>query len=284
VTSTRPLLIRCKAIFGGALVSGAVLFGCVLPDRDIQIVDENIQNKHAVRFVEPTPLSLEALDACEEELGNKTSLCQPGEPEDVLPHYLDPTYRDPTNNDALIYNFCSCDLAAGEESNVELNAFTLYVEDRLDDKSPSPSKLYAAALLDPLPDSIYPQDSVRYRDYLDPLRPLDLDDQLAYEPSKRPLPLLHALNFGYGERIDLCNRADNNPLKLGYHELRIIVTDRPWFQATPKALEDEAGIPQAGVPDIAGGATFDTISYIFRCDDKTVPHCLTDCSVPTEEQ
>ena len=45
-----------RLLLGAALLSGATLggstIGCVLPDRDIQIVDENIQNKHAVRIVE----------------------------------------------------------------------------------------------------------------------------------------------------------------------------------------------------------------------------------------
>lgn len=271
-----------------AVIAGwATAGGCVLPDRvlvlDVLVDDLDV----AVRFVEPTPLSPEALEACEDEIGDKQLICQPGEPEFVLPHYLDPTYRDPKSNDALIYNFCSCDRSAGEESKYQLNPFTLYVEDRLDDVDKSPSPLYAAALLDLhlRPESTDPQNSVRYRDYIDPLEPLVLDDQLEYEPSKRPPPLLRALNVGGdsdigGGTIDLCNRANDTPLKRGYHELRIMVTDRPWYKINPEDVEG-----QAGVPDLANGATFDTVSYIFRCDDKLEDsHCKDDCAKPMEQQ
>lgn len=272
MTPTRRLLL-----LSGVILCGGALTGCVLPDRDIQIVDENIQNKHAVRFVEPTPLSSEALDACEEALSDKPSLCQPGEPEVVLPHYLDPTI---SKDGSLIYNFCSCDRLVGEESRYKLPPFSLYVEDRLDDVDKSASQLYAAALLDLPANSIDPQDSVRYLDYIDPLRPLDLESSLEYEPLKRPDPLLRVLNVGYDNEIDLCNRANSTPLKSGYHELRIIVTDRPWFKADAKGV-----LGQVGVPDIAGGATFDTISYIFRCDDKTAEHCqMGDCFKPQVEE
>ncbi len=277
-TTTRPLLLGAARRFGllGGSMVGCMLVGCVLPDRDIQIVDENIQNKHAVRFVEPTPLTPEAQDACDDGFNGKLLICQPGEPDFVLPRYLDPTYLEPLNG--LIYNFCSCDRAAGEESKFQLNSFNLYVEDRLDDVDKGPSPLYAAALLDLRPDSTDPQNSVRYRDYIDPLQPLDLDDQLKYTPLKRPDPKLRVLNIGGEGTVDLCNRANDTPLKRGYHELRIMVTDRPWFKADPEDVEG-----QAGVPDIASGATFDTISYIFRCDDKTDEHCQTECAKPTEQ-
>lgn len=276
-STTRPLLLGAAILFGS--IGGSVV-GCVLPDVDIQIVDENIQNKHAVRIVEPTPLTDEAQDACDEGFTGKPLICQPGEPEFVLPRFLDPTYPDPKSNNALIYNFCSCDRAAGEESKFQLNSFNLYVEDRLDDVDKGPSPLYAAALLDLRPESTDPQNSVRYRDYLDPLQPLDLDDQLKYTPLKRPDPKLRVLNLGGDGTIDLCNRANDTPLKAGFHELRIIVTDRPWFRPDPDDVEG-----QAGVPDIANGATFDTISYIFHCDDKTVDHCkMEDCAKPTEQQ
>jgi len=279
VTTTTRRLPLGAALLCAANIGGSAL-GCVLPDRDIQIVDENIQNKHAVRIVEPTPLSPEAQDACDDGFAGKLLICQPGEPEFVLPHYLDPTYADPTSQNALIYNFCSCDRAASEESKFQLNPFPLYVEDRLDDVDKGPSPLYAAALLDLRPDSLDPQNSVRYRDYIDPLQPLDLDDQLNYTPLKRPDPKLRVLNIGGEDTIDLCNRANDTPLKAGFHELRIIVTDRPWFKADSDDVEG-----QAGVPDIANGATFDTVSYIFHCDDKTVDHCkMDDCVKPTEQQ
>ncbi len=275
MTPIARLLILSGVIVGGTL--GA----CVLPDRFIQIVDENIQNKHPVRLVEPTPLSFEAQKACDDEFDGKLLLCQPGEPEFVLPHFLDPAYADPTEQNALIYNFCSC--AVDEESSVQLNSFDLYVEDRPDDVDKELSKIYAAALLDLRPGSLDPQNSVRYRDFIDPLQPLGLDDQLNYTPLKRPDPKLRVLNFGGGSTVDLCNDAIDTPLSRGFHTLTIIVTDRPWFTAPPDD-GDEDGKIQAGVPDIAGGATFDTTSYIFHCDDKTNAHCMTECAAePTGE-
>jgi len=273
---TRPLLLGA-ALLGGSMV-GDLLVGCILPDRDIQIVDENIQNKHAVRFVEPTPLTPEAQEACDAGFKGKDAICQPGEPELVLPHLLDPNYLDPESG-TYIYNFCSCDHAAGYESRNKLLPFPLYVEDRLDDVDKDPSPLYAVALLDLRPGATDPQNSVRYRDYISPLQPLDLEDQLDYSPLKRPSPKLRVLNVGGANEVDLCNGANDTPLTRGYHELRIMVTDRPWFKADPADPEG-----QAGVPDIANGATFDTTWYIFRCDDKTDEHCLTECFKPDAEQ
>ena len=272
MTPTRRLLI-----LSGVILGGGVLTSCVLPDRYIQIVDENIQNKHPVRLVEPTPLSFEAQDACDDGFKGKLLICQPGEPELVLPHFLDPTYADPKEQNALVYNFCSC--AVDEEGSVQLNSFPLYVEDRADDVDKELSKIYMAALLDVRPESTDPQNSVRYRDHIDPLQPLDLDDQLNYTPLKRPDPKLRVLNFGGFRTIDLCNNAIDAPLSRGFHTLTIIVTDRPWFKAPPEEGEEDDKI-QAGVPDIAGGATFDTTSYIFHCDDKTDLHCTTECAKP----
>jgi hypothetical protein len=83
------------------------------------------------------------------------------------------------------------------------------------------------------------------------------------------------LKLGDGDkRVDLCNDVDSldKPLARGYHTLRLIVTDRPWFS-------DDSG-PKFGVPDLASGATYDTLTYIFHCDDKTNPdddHCVTEC-------
>ena len=102
-------------------IAALVLSGCILPDRGIIIVDENVQNKHPVRFVEPTPISPEALDACLSlDEVRPEELCQPGEAATVLPHFLDPKIA--------AYDFCSCDVDT-ERDQTPLTVTTLYVED-----------------------------------------------------------------------------------------------------------------------------------------------------------
>lgn len=269
------------ALGTGALILAASL-SCVLPDRDINIVDEDIQNKHAVRIIEPTQLSATAKVACDAALKalQIPLVCQLGDPATSLPHFLDPAYKHPSDK-GISYDFCSC--PAGEKSSVKLNTFTLYVEDRPDDLDQD-VELFAAAQLDMLPGSIEPHLSVRYTQIIDPDDTLpDETAELDYRPLKRPKPQIRSLTFGLDGKTDLCNDANDTPLAPGFHTLRLIVTDRPWFQPAPNPDHPDVTPPdQPGVPDIAGGATFDTVSYVFHCDDPTAQHCQDACAKPEE--
>ena len=250
-----------------------MLAACILPDRGIIIVDENVQNKHPVRFVEPTPLTPEALDTClslDEVKPNE--VCQPGDAATVLPHFLDPTKLD--------YNFCSCEIDS-EEDSIKLPAVTLYVEDRANDVNKGLDDIFAALMLDLRPDEEDPSRKVLYQSYVNPNVALKATTAIEYEPPRRPDTgrELRQLNLGLpsddrADQIDLCNGA-GLPLSLGYHTLRVIVSDAPWFNPT-----DDEQDRQIGVPDLANGATYDTLEYVFHCDDKSDPdnkHCVDQC-------
>ena len=246
--------------------------GCVIPDRGLQINDEKVTNKHPVRFVEPTPLTLEAALLCIAMFKNedeKTAVCQPSEPDTVLPHFLDPAFAD--TEDQKPYNFCTC--SPDKEDKLRLQATTLYVEDRKNDPDEDVT-LYAALQLDLEPAELEPHRMVAYTAYLNPELALTAPTNLNYKPPRRQNTYreLRELYLGQSEeRMDLCN-GNGPPLRSGFHTLRVIVTDQEWFS------EDED--PHWGVPDLARGATYDTMEYIFHCDDATNaadPHCETQC-------
>ncbi len=249
-------------------LAALALAGCVLPDVDIVIVDEDVQNKHAVRFVESIQLTADARDTCDAEL-EAPKVCQPGEAAVALPAFLDPAIKT--------YQFCACDLL--QEDTRKLPATTLYVEDRKNDVGQDLANIYAALQLDIDAAETEPYRAVAYRDIVNPSAPLKKPAEINYAPPKRPPENagreLRELRLGEPEnRMDLCNGASNRPLGRGFHTLRVIVTDLPWFNP---GVEDTDRQP--GVPDLAGGATFDTLSFTFYCDDKTNPDgvCATQC-------
>jgi hypothetical protein len=251
------------------LVAVVALSACILPDLEIDVVNEDIQNKQAVRIVEPIELTDDATAACElaaNEADKSVEICpQPGL--GALPHFLDPSVS--------LYNFCACDKG---ERHKKLRESTLYVEDRDDRRKEGKDPLYAALQLDLDPTTSTPHLYVRYTDFVDPQVELPEDDQISYKPVKRPDPKVRVLKLGAGdERIDLCNDVDDldRPLAAGYHTVRLIVTDRAWYT-------NDDGELQRGVPDLASGATYDTITYVFHCDDKTAEHCQTEC-VPEDD-
>lgn len=238
-----------------------IVAACILPDRDIVIENEDIQNKNGVRIVEPIELTDEALLSCEEAAADQGEGCpQPGSR--PLPHFLDPTNEE--------YKFCACD--ALESNTKKLRASTLYVEDRDENRDQELDTLYAAIQLDLDPEDINPHLYVRYQDYVNPSIRLRLDNQLNYNPIKRPDIKLRELNLGDPDnRIDLCNGALDQPLARGWHHIRVVVTDRAWFI-------DDDGNTKPGVPDLAQGATYDTTEYVFFCNDKANEEtCKTEC-------
>lgn len=266
----------------------AALAACILADSLIDIEDDQISNKQAVRIARSMVLSDDANAACDQTLGNEDNYgCpQPGiDPKDVLPQFLDPTYSPPTAPQARPYDFCSCGTAEYDKNR--LPGLTLYVEDRDEDprtRKPEDS-IYAALLLDLDKADPKPFNSLKYLDYLDSNTPLAIAADIDYAPIRRPTPVLRQLNLGDTDTpLDLCNRAGDEPLAEGYHTLRVLVTDRPWFERTAK---DGQMITQIGVPDLDAGATFDFITYTFHCDikreddDETKAydesHCVTQC-------
>ena len=236
------------------VAASLALVHCIIPDRDIDVINEDIQNKQAIRIVEPIELTEDAALACEaaaKEADELAEACpQPGIR--ALPHFLDPKIPG--------YNFCACDKG---ERHKQLAESTLYVEDR-DERKGKLDTLYAALQLDLDPNTTEPDQYVRFQKFVNPQVSLSKDDQLNYKPVKRPDPNLRILKLGAGdELIDPCNDVGelNQPLTRGYHTMRLIVTDRGWY------VNDE-GETQPGVPDLAGGATYDTRVYVFHCNGK----------------
>lgn len=289
----------CRA---AAALSALALVGCVLPDRYIVIVDEDVQNKHPIRFVEPTPMTYEAARACLlvlDEMDLDTAACQPSDPEYNLPAFLDPAYfeRDDAGQPYYPYRFCSCDPDKSDSNR--LPETTLYVEDRKNDIGEKVRNLYAALQLDLRPGDTEPQHKVAYTSFVDP-KLLIAQSDIEYEPPKRPPSVagreLLEVKLGFSERqMDLCNDA-GQPLARGFHTLRVIVTDAPWFIPSPEEPDTDTDDPdpitetqrQVGVPDIANGATYDSLTFTFFCGRYQAPagdtpvvdaHCEAQCIV-----
>ena len=276
---------RRIALVASMMIPIIMMASCVLPDRGIIISDERVQNKHPVRFVEPTPVTNEAGNLCLAVLMKMkmpTSVCQPSDPTVALPHFLDPNYQDAEKT--YPYRFCSCD--GSKVDTRKLPAVTLYVEDRADDIDQGLDPIYAALQLDLRPDESEPQSTVAYQNYVIPSAALAEPADLAYAPPARPNEAagraLRELNLGLSDyQIDLCNGVGTTPLARGFHTLRVIVTDAPWFTPpAPEARPKEMQIQQLGVPDLAEGATYDTLTYTFHCGDKTDDYCVNQCEAP----
>ncbi|MEZ4453523.1 MAG: hypothetical protein R3B09_28950 [Nannocystaceae bacterium] len=269
-----------------ALAPALLVFAgsCIRTDV-LEVNDGSLVNRNAVRIVEPIILTAEAQEGCDDPTSEETiELCPqpPGDPHSVLPHFLDPNFKDSSSKTPL-YDFCSC-----PDNQVDLGSLTsvtFYMEDRdavgeangdktLDD-------LYAALLLDPDPTDDRPQLAAAYSAYYNPQEALELasvqSNNDVYRPIGRDTIQLRELKLGdeNGTRFDLCNGAGKDPLSVGYHRLDIVVTDRPWV-----TLDNE--VVQVGVPDLAQGATFDVATYVFRCDDSMTDlsgndHCNNQC-------
>ena len=288
----RPVLV--------ALSLGTACLACVLADQEINFEDVQITNRNPVRLVEATMLSPEAERSCApEEDRNKISdeeayaYCpQPGiNPRDVLPHFLDPAYtRTDDDDDSAIKNpfvFCSCEEEGKRDSQTLYT--TLYVEDQDEEpRSRDPKdSIYAALLLDMPERARRPTNYLDYQRYVDPGRALEFS-ALPYSPRKRRDPQLRELVLGPSVAgddqtgIDLCN-GGSRVLEAGFHSLTVMVTDRPWFRPEDGGI----GSAHAGVPDLANGATFDSITYVFYCGSATVDgdpnKCAERCTTPGQD-
>lgn len=252
---------------GAVLMALSLGTSCILPDYDIVIEDEKISNKAPVRIAEQTAMPTAADLACGDD-----GCPQPGADIAIpLPHFLDPNLKDAKGDQP--YAFCSC--PSGKFDSRALPAFTIYVEDRdeNDDRDPSDS-IYAALQLDLDPADPDPARTSAYPTYVDPDRRLDLAD-IDYEPLFRTNPHLRSLEIGDEDvRVDLCNRAQSTALPTGYHSVRVIVSDRAWFK--------QDGRTQPGVPDLAIGATFDTVTFVFHCEAPDNEVCQVSCKPPDD--
>ena len=264
-----------RACGTAGLVIVATLTGCILPDRDIRI-ESGIDNENAVRIVQRAPM-LEEMD----------QRCNPPDQEAQFDATYCPQVRR-TRASGLVLppdgDFCVC--PAGDRRAIA--SFEIYAEDADRDGEKPRDTIFGVVLIDPDAADEDPQHAVAYRDHWEPGRAGERIDDGDDQAGDRTAPpngraaaglSVFPLDDSTGDRkIDLCNDA-GRPLVPGLHTLRFMVTDRPFFR--PRALDldgnpafeadgDPAfGNEQSGVPDLAAGATYATIDYVFECRDSS---------------
>lgn len=267
---SRPLWVALTSLVGA----------CIIPDSGIQLEIQR-SNPGAVRLVQPVAISAEALAACENDAG----VCPV--PDRTLPFGL--------ISSAVDRPFCRC-----PSNQRDLNAlyqFDIFVEDPdvdpQDERDPIDT-LLGALILDPDPNN---GPAVAYENYLPTSQAARLvQGNPAYDEAiERPPPNLKAWTLGIESPVDLCNNNNGVAVAPGLHTIQVVVTDRPWYVPVSEREEDGVSLPEvqgntfvreinedpiAGVPDLPGGATFDTATYVFECLDSAESD-LCNCSQPT---
>lgn len=252
----------------------AAPISCIIPDYKIKIVG-GLANPGAVRVIERIPLPLEMLELClkdEDEPSGEDDFCHQVAATSQPSGLIRPSEGD----------FCIC--PKGERDMRAIPSFTIFAEDPDVAGDEAKDTLHGVLLLDPDPSSSDPRDAVAYEKYLKcgpgrkiPYQVRDRDPEISVETRD---PIAHwefRLDDGSGRGwVDLCNGNGDRQLERGLHNLQFMVTDRPFFRpilldAEGMPIFDESGQPllgdeQCGVPDIANGATYSTIYFVFECD------------------
>jgi hypothetical protein len=260
--------VRCT------LAIAILVSACILPDRDIRF-ESGLENESAVRIVQRAPITAQM-----------DELCNPEDPQDEYDDTFCPQVMR-TRASGLVRpsagDFCVC--PTGDQRTIL--PFEIYAEDADREGDSAKDAIFGVALLDPELAVDYPWDSIAYERYWTPGREGErigdgseqVNDRTA-PPSGRDPVGLTVFQLGATERdIDLCNQA-GRPIAPGLHTLRFMVTDRPFFRPSTFFGEDEVfGQDQFGVPDLAAGATYATIDYVFECRDLTDEDADCDCEV-----
>jgi hypothetical protein len=247
-----------------------VAAGCIIPDAGIVVQDEFL-NMGAVRIVEPTPVTTRADDDCVE----RTTLSGCPKIPDTLPSGL-------IRPDLPL---CVCpdrDFGLG-------GGFDIFVEDPdIDAEGDPEDEILGALFLDMPADPDDPRDYLAYTNRLPPEEPARKVRGDEVQTIERPDPHLKSWALGDRGPVDLCNDNDGAKIDAGLHELRLMVTDRPWYRplmrdAEGKPLQDEDGAlvydePVIGMPDLSAGATYDTTAYVFQCYESTSPPEGIECN------
>ncbi|MEM7157512.1 MAG: hypothetical protein AAF799_32025 [Myxococcota bacterium] len=266
--SPRP---RLRSRLAAVLICGAALGGtdCIIPDAGI-IVEDEFLNAGAVRIVEPTPVTIRADEDCDE----LTTLGGCPRVPDTLPSGL-------IRTDSPLCVCPGADQGLGE--------FDIYVEDPDVDEDGDPRDDILGALFLDMPSTASdPSLFLAYTGLLAPDEPATRFRASDVQTIERPDPHLKAWTLAGQPRVDLCNDNDGIQIPPGLHVLRLIVTDRPWYtpvlrDADGMVIEDEdgevvLGDPVVGMPDLAGGASYDTRSYVFECLDSSDPVAGSGCN------
>jgi hypothetical protein len=267
---------------------------CIIPDREI-VIDPGLDNPNAVRIIQRAPQLLPEMDdLCNPEVTPEGDTDDPElsfcpEVRDTLPSGL----IRPFFGDA----FCICpgpqDQAVRDSRAI--STFEIYAEDGDVQGNAAKDTIYGVILLDVDPSTSAPQNFVAYENYWDPCRAGEhisvsegREGDLTAPPVGREsnqVTVFKLDDSGDKRLIDLCNNDQGRSLPAGLHDLQFMVTDRPFF--TPPEIVDDVpfvgsdgevrpGNQQCGVPDLAAGATYAVIDYVFECVDSALdaPDCM----------
>lgn len=256
----------------GLLAALALGCACIIPDTNIG-VQPNRTNPGSIHIVQAVALSTQANEACAQEPGFE--VC-PLPPDTVVPGLIE------VENQA----FCVCE--GGRDGNA-LGGFDIFVEDPdVDDDGEPRDTLIGAFLLDVDPDAEQLSQFIAYTNYFPTSGPAQRIP--SEQPIERPATNLRSWTLGVDTTVDLCNDNNGTPLMPGLHNLRVLVTDRPW--PFPVVLDSE-GLPtpagdgfardesqdaRVGVPDTPGGASYDVVDFVFRCVDESSEEGINVCN------
>jgi hypothetical protein len=249
--------------------AGICCASCIIPDAGI-VVEDEFRNVGAVRIVEPTPVTARADADCDE----RTPLAACPKLNVTLPSGL------------IRPEFPLCVCPSGD---IGVGGFELFVEDPdIDEQGDPADEILGALFLDMPADPDDPRDHLAYTSYLPPEEPASRFRASDLQTIERPDPHLKAWTIAPDSRVDLCNDNDGAKVATGLHELRLVVTDRPWYRpamvdAMGEPVVDEDGEPMfhepvIGMPDLSSGATYDTTAYVFECHDATTPPPGIECN------
>ncbi|MCR9165476.1 MAG: hypothetical protein ACE37F_12055 [Nannocystaceae bacterium] len=268
-----------------------LLAACIVPDRGISF-EGGPENEGAVRILQRAPLPEQweawCLDrdadiAVSEAIDGGTG---------VFCHSVEETRSGGLIRGEGGEAMCVC--PAGQRDLRAPELWTIYAEDPdLEGDDPA-DVLYGVLLLDPDPVSNEPSAAVAYENYLEPCAPGRVVDPLSvtepmrdmasgalFYPSRVEPPLARndawqwafRLDDAASARVDLCNDDNGSSVGPGLHNLQFMVTDRPFF----RAVRDDVERLQCGVPDVAAGATYAVINYVFECVDGTNEATADQC-------
>lgn len=265
----------------------AALSSCIVPDRDIRI-DPGLDNEGAVRIVQRAPRVPDMDEFCNAEKPDSYELANCPEVRRTQPSGL-LRARDGGS-------FCVC--PGGDKR--ALDSFEIYAEDGDVEGDRAQDTIYGVALLDLDNSTMNPEYDVGYQNYWAAGLPGErisvgenVEDNRTQPPIGRESTQLSVfpLDDGTG-RIDLCNNDNGGQLLPGLHDLRFMVTDRPFFRPRRLDLDGDPAVdangdplylgPVFGMPDLAAGATYAVIDYVFECKDAALdaPNCEQDPPPP----
>lgn len=269
---------------------------CIVPDREIRF-EGGPANEGAVRILARAPVPSQWDAWCLDRVADE----QVSEDVDEGTASFCPNVAA-TKAGGLIHDpaepLCICPDAQRDARAPLL--WTIYAEDPDLDGDVPQDALYGVLLIDPDPADGEPSAAVAYENYLEPCAPgVAIDARQVAEPRRdadggRVYPVRveppvarntapqwrFDIDDASSDLFDLCNDDNGTALGPGLHNLQFMVTDRPFF----RAMRDDVERLQCGVPDVAAGATYAVINYVFECVDGTLEENEDQCACEDSDE